>query len=188
MNRTIRRLPILTVLLLSASSAGAQDAVAQHTEGVAEAAPSEDKTALVVTAGGVLQTGNTESLQLNAGARFELVRGIHSLEAEVAYVLGLGEDFDFDDPTANNFNARARYDLFFTPNDAGFVAGRIREDRFAALAPRIQLQVGYLRNIFKLVPTEEDDTREHRLWGWTLFVVAAIYATLGLARTLADTL
>lgn len=30
--------------------------------------------------------------------------------------------------------------------------------------------------------------RERRLWAWTLAVVVAIYSTLGLARTLADTL
>jgi putative salt-induced outer membrane protein YdiY len=142
-------------------------AAAQHTEAVAgtraEEEEVEDVTKFVLTLGGVLQTGNTETLQLSAGSRFELVRGIHSFTADVAYVLSPGPAFDFENPIAHNVNGRVRYDLFFTPMDAAFIAALVRYDRFANLAPRLSFQAGYLRNFFLEANEEGDPT--HRFWG-----------------------
>lgn len=151
------------VVALSAAA----PAAAQHTEAVAatraEEEEVEDVTKFVLTLGGVLQTGNTETLQLSAGSRFELVRGIHSLTADVSYVLSPGPEFDFENPIAHNVNGRVRYDLFFTPMDAAFVAALVRYDRFANLAPRLSFQAGYLRNFF--LETNEEGEPTHRFWG-----------------------
>ncbi len=170
----------LALTLWLAASASAQDAVEQHTETITDEAPPEDadETNLVLSAGGAFQTGNTDALLLNSGGLFELVRGMHSFELQFAYVLGLAtgvtenemgeeERADFlSDTVAHNINARARYDLFFTPNDAAFGAFLVRWDRFAALAPRLQGQIGYLRNFLKEIEGEGDDAKVvHRFWG-----------------------
>jgi putative salt-induced outer membrane protein YdiY len=154
---------VAAVILSLPWAVAAQDApaaVAQHQEGVA-AAPAEEETDVTdwdVSAGAVLTTGNTESFTANAGSRFRLVRLPHSVEAEIAYILGLAND-GFADKTAENLNFRLRYDYFFDPMNAIFLAGRVRQDDFAGLAPRLQGQVGYLRNFF----LEEEG--KHRFWG-----------------------
>lgn len=150
--------------LLNLSTALAQPAAAsQHTEAVSLEAPETDSTKLVLTAGGVLQTGNTEALLVNSGALFELVRGNHAFTANMTWVLGLSEGFELSEPTAHNINGRARYDIFFTDNDAAFAAFVLRWDRFAGLAPRLQGQIGYLRNLLQEVDAE--GAVQHRLWG-----------------------
>jgi putative salt-induced outer membrane protein YdiY len=156
-----------TLAWIVAAFAAAPAVAQQHTETVAETRADdeevEDVTKLVVTLGGVLQTGNTETLQLSAGSRFELVRGIHAFTADVAYVLSPGPDFDFENPIANNVNGRVRYDLYFTPMDAAFLAALVRYDRFANLAPRLSFQAGYLRNFF--LEANEEGEPTHRFWG-----------------------
>ena len=138
---------------------------AQLTETLTDQAPDEDRLNLAISGGGIFQTGNTELLQFTAGSRFELVRDIHSFTATVDWVLALGQGYSLDTPTAHNLNARARYDVFFTPMDAIFAAALVRQDVFAGLSPRVQGQVGYLRNLFKDVVHEDPDTtRIHRLW------------------------
>ena len=134
------------------------------TETATDAAPEEDRTMLAISGGGIFQTGNTELLQFTAGSRFELVRDIHSFLATIDWVLALGQGYSLDTPSAHNLNARARYDIFITPMDAIFAAAVLRQDVFAGLSPRVQGQVGYLRNIFKETTTEEDVTRIQRLW------------------------
>jgi putative salt-induced outer membrane protein YdiY len=105
-----------------------------------------------------MNTGNTENLTANAGGRFEWTGVPHHVELEAAYVLGLAND-DFGDKTAENFNARGRYDFFFDPMNAVFLAAKFRYDQFAGLAPRTQGQAGYLRNFLL------EDEGKHRLWG-----------------------
>jgi putative salt-induced outer membrane protein YdiY len=167
----------LTVLALlagmspAAAFAQAPDAAEQHVEAAREPEPIADEedvsdnseTKLVITAGGVLQTGNTEVLQLNAGALFELVRGRHAFMANANYVLGVGEGYDFDNPTAHNLNGKLRYDFYLTQMDAIFAAFVIRYDRFAGLAPRLQGQLGYMRNFFR--EQNDEGAVTHRFWG-----------------------
>lgn len=149
---------LCAALALGASSAAAQE---QHTEAVAEAAPEEDVTTWSLAAGGLLNTGNTRSWQLNAGTELRLVRGQHAFEARAGLNYGQADlpddgDDSYQD-TVRNSTARARYDYFLTPNDALFAALAHRWDTFAGLDTRLQAQAGYLRNLFK----EEN----HRLWG-----------------------
>jgi len=157
---TRRAVAVLAIGALAggtARTARAQEEPDQLTEEVAGETPEGDETSWSISAGGVLNTGNTESLQINAGTQLHLVRGIHGLEGDAQYVLGRAGN-DYSDETANNLRGRLRYDLFFTDADAAFLAAAVRHDRFAGLAPRLQGQIGYLRNVF------EGDEGKHRLW------------------------
>ncbi len=144
---------LLAALSVSASALG-QD---QFQESVKDdGAPEENTTAANFSAGGLLNSGNTENLQLNAGAHLEAVRGSHSMLFDVNYILGFAGD-NYANETADNLRARGRYDYFFSGNNAAFVAAQLRRDPFAGLSPRVQGQVGYLRNFYK--------KEAHRTWG-----------------------
>lgn len=112
--------------------------------------PETDETQLNLSAGGVLNTGNTRAFQANVGGDFRMVRGDSAFGANTGFVYGradLPEDEtdDYQD-TSRNLNARARYDYFVTTMDAIFAAGVYRWDTFAGLDTRLQGQLGYLRN------------------------------------------
>jgi putative salt-induced outer membrane protein YdiY len=144
-----------------ASTASAQPAAAaQHEEDVAEAPaePPPDPVLWDLAAGGVLTTGNTENLTATLGSHFLWAELPHSVEAELAYILGMSGD-GYDTKNAESLNLRARYDYFFDEMNALFAAARFRYDEFAGLAPRLQGQLGYLRNFFR------ENEGKHRFWG-----------------------
>ncbi len=153
---------VVTMLgFLGAASAHAQpEAPSQLTERVNQDQPEEDVTTWALSAGAVVNTGNTQSWMLNAGTNFRIVRGRHSVGAEWAFNYGRAnlpnDDRDAYINTVRNSNARLRYDLYLTKLDALFLAGAHRWDTFAGLDTRLQIQGGYLRNFFK----EEN----HRSW------------------------
>jgi len=150
----------MTFAALCAAMAPSAALAQAHSEAVAEEAPSEDETTWALSAGGLLNTGNTESWQATAGTNLHLVRGSHAFTLESAFNYGranvAGDARGYVD-TSRNLNARARYDYFFTENDAAFVALGYRWDTFAGLDARVQAQVGYLRNLVK--------NDAHRFWG-----------------------
>lgn len=148
----------LALLYVSASSVHAQDVeeVAQHTEEMPADAPESDETALNLSIGGALNTGNTQAFQLSNGGTFRLVRGMHALGADTVFIFGRAkldtdDDGDLDEfqDTTRNLNTRIRYDYFLTTMNALFVAGVHRWDTFAGLDARIQGQAGYLRQFYK---------------------------------------
>lgn len=120
-----------------------------------------DLTAANASVGASLNTGNTDSMQLNVGAGFQMVRGHHGVSLNMDFAYGranLPNDMvDRQVDTVRSMRTRGRYDLFMTPMDALFLGGSYRWDPFAGLDAREDGQIGYLRNIFK-----ED---KHRLWG-----------------------
>lgn len=149
------------VLSLWGLTASAQPAdPAQLTERVNEDRPEEDVTSWALSAGAVINTGNTRSWMLNAGTNFRIVRGRHALGAEWAFNYGRAnlpnDDRDAYVDTVRNSNARLRYDFYLTKLDALFLAVAHRWDTFAGLDTRLQLQGGYLRNFFK--------ESNHRSW------------------------
>lgn len=167
------RAHLAAVLLLAAvaasplpSLAQSPPAVAQHSEHVADAAPSTDETAWSVALGGVLATGNTRSFALTGGSKLALKRSRNVFAAEVAGNYGTASvrdattgEFGDSVTSARNVSGKARYDRFFTDMDAAFLSAGLLHDRFAGLDSRVQGQIGYLRNIFKLCEGK------HRLWG-----------------------
>lgn len=145
------------LLLTGPAAVSAQD---QHTEAATDEAPDEDETAWALSAGGVFNSGNTRSWQVGAGTALRLVRNIHQFELTGDFAYGQAapaDDASADlEDTMRNLNARARYDLFFTENDAVFIAEQYRWDTFAGLDTRLQTQLGYLRNFLSV--------EKHRLW------------------------
>lgn len=125
-------------------------------------APTEDVTTGSLSAGGVLNTGNTSAASFSAGGNFRIVRGRNAFELETAFNVGAADATPDDgdrnyDLNARNWNSRARYDRFFTDNDAAYLSTRHRWDTFAGLDTRAQFQIGYLRNFYK--------AENHRFWG-----------------------
>lgn len=144
-----------------AQPAPAPPAVEQHKEKATQEEPKENVTSLAASLGGSNSTGNTRVYQINAGIDFRLVRQPHGFGANAA--LGYGQaDLPNDgednyEETSANFNAKARYDFFFTRMDGVFAASAFRWDHFAGLDARVQGQLGYLRYLLR----EEN----HRFWG-----------------------
>jgi putative salt-induced outer membrane protein YdiY len=143
------------------SSASAQPAVVeQHSEAVKADAFQEDVTSLNASLGAALNTGNTESWQLNTGSAFGLIRGRHGLTLTMDFSYGRANvaDDEVDElvDTVRNLRTKGRYDFFLTPMDALFVASAYRWDTFAGLDARVQGQLGYMRNLFKAT--------DHRFW------------------------
>jgi putative salt-induced outer membrane protein YdiY len=138
----------------------------QHSEHVAEAAPSTDETIWTVQAGGILNTGNTRSLSLSGGSRLSLKRARNVFAAAITATYGTAS---LRDPTTNEFGdyvnssenvtGSARYDRFLSEMDALFVSVGALHDPFAGLDIRMQGQAGYLRNFFKY------SEGKHRFWG-----------------------
>jgi len=138
----------------------------QHSEHVAEAAPTTDETVWTVQAGGILNTGNTRSVSLSGGSRLSLKRSRNVFAAAITATYGTAS---LRDPTTNEFGdyvnnsenvtGMARYDRFLTEMDALFVSVGALHDPFAGLDVRLQGQAGYLRNFFK------QSEGKHRFWG-----------------------
>ncbi len=160
---------LLTSSAWAQSSAPPIDHSKERPTDAAPEEPEEDDGRLEwnIVGGALLNTGNTQSFQVNAGTNLDFYRDFNQLYADFNVVYGIavldprGTD---DDPTnddfdrtAFNINSKLRYDRFFTEMDAAFLGVVARHDRFAGLDLRIQGQIGYLRNFFK----EEN----HRFWG-----------------------
>lgn len=121
---------------------------------------SDDVTSWEASLGGTHQSGNTQTIQVNAGSYFELFREPHGFLAEANFVYGqavVDEEGDNFEKTAENLRGRLRYDFFLSRMDALFAAVSVRRDPFAGLDVRLQATAGYLRNFFK--------AENHRFWG-----------------------
>lgn len=138
---------------------------AQHTEAVAEipAEPPTDETVFNASLGTTIALGNTRSISGAASLRLGLRRDAHAVAAEAQATLTMAalrdsmtREFGDFDRTAENFTGKLRYDFFLTDDDAIFGSVAARRDTFAGLDSRVQIQLGYLRNLFR----EEN----HRLW------------------------
>lgn len=139
-------------------------AIEQHTEAVTADAFQEDVTTLNASFGGSMNTGNTEAWQLNTGSAFSVIRDRHGFALNMDFSYGRANAAEPEGTPANeelvdtvrNLKTKARYDFFFTPLDAVFLAGAYRWDTFAGLDARLQGQLGYMRNLFK--------ETDHRFW------------------------
>lgn len=123
-----------------------------HTEAMPSEIPEADEMVLNLSAGGALNTGNTQAFQVSTGGDFRIVRGMHAVGANATFIYGRAklDDTETDgfEDTTRNLNARLRYDFFLTQMDALFLAAVYRWDTFAGLDARLQGQGGYLRNLY----------------------------------------
>lgn len=166
---TLARIMLALMAVGAFAGTALADEPKQHEEKVKEEAASEDVTKWSLSAGAGFNGGNTRSWQVTAGTDLALIRGRYGFEGGVQFNYGqaslLTEDpndatkkvySDMQD-VVKNLNSRLRYDFFLTDDDAIFAAAKHRWDTFANLDTRLQIQVGYMRNIFK----EE----KQRFWG-----------------------
>ncbi len=143
---------------------GAIDADISVAEGP-DGRPDQNQASWTANAGGVLNTGNTRSLALNAGTRALVSRGQNQFSGDVQFAYGRASVQEEDNPgtfspwttNTNNLNAQARYDRFLTLRDGLFVGSRLRHDRFAGLELRLQGQTGYVRSFVR--------QENYRIWG-----------------------
>lgn len=126
-------------------------------------APAENQTTWTLSAGGILNTGNTRSIAASLASRFLVQRSRNMVSGDLQIAYGEASlrddngDFGPYQKNTENYNAQARYDRFLTDWDALFLAGRFRSDQFAGIDSRIQGQLGYLRELYKQL--------NQRLWG-----------------------
>lgn len=140
------------------------------------AKPSNDELTWALNAGATINTGNTKAYLINTGTRLRLVRGIHAVTTEFNFNVGRAKVLvdtvtpNLVDPmmppilgqreewttTAQNINAKLRYELYMTEMDALFAGEIFRWDRFAGLDSRFQTQLGYQRHFIRV--------EKHRMW------------------------
>lgn len=145
------------------TQAGTPVALTQYSERVAKARPVVPFQVLAnLSAGGNFTGGNTKAYAAMIGGRFMLLQQPHQLtiDGQFTWSAAVNPALASDDPqtTALNVIGKARYDRFLSKADALFVAIGPRRDRFAGLDIRLQMQAGYLRNLY--VPADN-----HKLWG-----------------------
>ncbi|MCA9583238.1 MAG: hypothetical protein KC416_15670, partial [Myxococcales bacterium] len=81
----------------------------QFVEGVPPEEVVDEDTDWNASAGGILNTGNTRQVALNAGSYFRLVRGAHGVGAEGAIVYSTADTGSGYEENAFNGNLKLRY-------------------------------------------------------------------------------
>ncbi|MEO8185284.1 MAG: DUF481 domain-containing protein [Deltaproteobacteria bacterium] len=142
------------------ASAGSTEVAQEGFQAVAAApaADSKDSTTFKLTAGGFLAVGNSRTLALTGVADYFLRRGPSQFSALAATNYGRSAP-DADAPsevTVQNYQARARYDYFFSGSLAGFGAVSARRDRFLHLDLRLNIDPGLAYYFI--------DEKDERLW------------------------
>jgi putative salt-induced outer membrane protein len=141
------------------ASAGATEVAKEGFQApVAKDADSKDGQTLKLNAGGFLSAGNSRSLAATAAADYFLRRGSSQFSALAAVNYGRSAE-DPDAPSkvsVENYQARVRYDYFFTGGFAGFGSVSARRDRFQGLDLRLNFDPGLAYYFI--------DVKSHRLW------------------------
>jgi putative salt-induced outer membrane protein len=104
----------------------------------------KDSSRLKLSAGGFLSTGNARSLSLTASGDYFLRRLENQFEITAAANYGrsaVGSSGPTN-PTVANYQARARYDRFFTSQIAGLIGVSALRDRFQGLDLRLSIDPG----------------------------------------------
>jgi putative salt-induced outer membrane protein YdiY len=126
---------------------------------VVEGAEEEtDATELLISAGGLLSTGNARALALTSLARFRLRRKIHEFRSDMAgnySQAAIDRDADLE-PTVGNVQGRVRYDVFFAKRWSAFGMVTARHDPFQGLRLRLNVDPGVA--FYALTK------KNHRLW------------------------
>jgi len=141
------------------ASAGATEVAKEGFQApVANDPASKDGQTLKLNAGGFLSAGNSRSLAATAAADYFLRRSRSQFSALAAVNYGRSADGP-GTPTevsVENYQARVRYDYFFTGGLAGFASVSARRDRFQGLDLRLNVDPGLAYYFI--------DEKGHRLW------------------------
>ncbi len=106
-------------------------------------ADAKDATEWSIQGGGMLATGNSKAMSETVGTTFRLRRGANQLSflgaANYAGATPIGGTYA---TTADNQQAKARYDRFISGELVAFLGAQLRRDSLAGLVPRSQLDPG----------------------------------------------
>ncbi len=125
----------------------------------------DDATELDISAGGIVSTGNAESIAATGLLKFRLRRKVHQFRTEAAANYGRATaEKDADNPddnpqpeqTVGNVQGMVRYDWFFKPRWALFLQATGRNDKFQGLQFRLNVDPGVAFYALK--------EKAHRLW------------------------
>ncbi len=145
------------VTMLAATNAFAQtgapppdaEALAAGPEGPTDApkieVPKNDSTAVTLSAGGLLTSGNSRTIALTLNGAFDLRRGNNGFGVSVLGNYGEAApkpDLDMV-PSAENVQGRLRYDRYFGDRMSLFLITTGRYDKFQGLAFRLNLDPGF---------------------------------------------
>lgn len=140
-------------------STGSTDLASTGFEAYARPAQeTNDTTELALSAGAFLSAGNTRSVAATFAEQFRLRRGAHQLSVSSGVNYGRSaRDTDSGmDTTVENYQAKLRYDYFFTRELALFFGTSARKDRFQGLALRVNFAPGAAYYFI--------DAPDHQLW------------------------
>lgn len=121
------------------------DANAERAKAKEVATEATDTTELALQGGGLLASGNAQSLAVTAGSRFFLRRGLNEVTANVVGNYARAAQADAAKTvatTVENFQAKLRYDRFVSDHFSGFFALYARHDQFQGLDLRFALDPG----------------------------------------------
>lgn len=106
--------------------------------------PKNDVTAVTLSAGGLLTSGNSRTVALTLNGAFDMRRGNNGFGASVLGNYGEAAPTPEDDmvPSAENVQGRLRYDRFFSDRFSLFLITTGRYDKFQGLAFRLNLDPG----------------------------------------------
>ncbi len=116
-----------------------------------------DTTELDLSAGGILNTGNSRNFAATSVLRFLARRSRHQFGLGATGNYGMAAvERDAWEPSTANAQGRVRYDVFMTKRWAAFLATTARNDRFQGLDLRLNIDPGFAHYFF----TETN----HRVW------------------------
>lgn len=119
---------------------------------------SKDNSSFKISAGGFLSQGNTRTLALTASSDYLLRRDSNQFGVAAAanYGRSAASPGEPSEETVSNYQARVRYDRFFSGGLAGFGSISARRDRFQELDLRLNVDPGLAYYFI--------DEKGHRLW------------------------
>jgi putative salt-induced outer membrane protein YdiY len=142
------------------ATAGATDVAKEGFQGtVAAPGPdSKDGTNLKLSAGAFIAQGNSRTISATTAADYLMRRGVSQLAAAAAANYGRSAPAAGDPSatTVENYQARVRYDYFFSNEVAGFGSISARRDRFQGLNLRLSVDPGVAYYFI--------DEKSHRFW------------------------
>ncbi|MEM7135202.1 MAG: DUF481 domain-containing protein [Myxococcota bacterium] len=107
-----------------------------------------------LSAGGSVNTGNTQSWNLSAGSDFEMTKLAHRLTMELLFNFGRANPVPSDPESIYSTVSKqlffnSRYDYFFTDKDAVWASLGYRWDPLAGFTAQLLANAGYLRAFIK---------------------------------------
>lgn len=141
----------------------------QFTEAVLVKPIKNKVTTIDLSVGGILNTGNTRSLAVSGGLNILWQRQYNAIaaDAKILYAQSALRDSSTNkfanwEATSESYLGKIRYDYLPTNMDSIFTAALGRRDIFAGLDLRLDIQLGYMRNL--ILQKNRDGKDSNRLW------------------------